>query len=73
MLTYLAQVKHRIRQRLDKVCGSSGATGGLSCSVADLEAICREVRMERMLDTNEILKKRRRRKRGEEGQGGFHI
>ena len=66
----LAQVKLRIRQRLDEVCGGSDTLGtGLSCNVADLEAICREVRMEMMLETNEILK--RRRKRGEVGHAGL--
>ena len=57
-----AQVKLRIRQRLDEVCGGSDTLGtGLGCNVADLEAICREVRMDMMLETNEILKRRRKR------------
>ena len=59
----LVQVKHRIRQRLDEVCGVGASGMGLNCNVEDLEAICREVRTEMMLETNEILK--RRRKRGE--------
>ena len=48
---------------MDRVCGVGASGMGLSCNVADLEAICREVRTEMMLETNEILK--RRRKRGE--------
>ena len=57
----LVQVKHRIRQRLDEVCGVGASGMGLNCNVEDLEAICREVRTEMMLETNEILKRRRKR------------
>ena len=57
----LLQVKHRIRQRLDEVCGVGASGMELNCNVEDLEAICREVRTEMMLETNEILKRRRKR------------
>jgi ribosomal protein S3AE len=53
-------LKLKIRQRLTEVC-EEGGNEGLSCDVADLEAICEEVKMEMMESTNEIFKKRRKR------------
>ena len=50
-------MKQKLRARLDSVCGSS-----LFCDVSEMEAVCREVLVQRMIDTNEIY---RRRKRGE--------
>ena len=46
---------------MDEVCGVGASGMGLNCNVEDLEAICREVRTEMMLETNEILKRRRKR------------
>ena len=54
-------VKTKIRQRLSEACGSSD---GLSCDVEDLEAICEEVGLDVMQETNRIISKRRG-KRGE--------
>ena len=64
--SFTPQVKHKIRERLDQVCGGGDGGGGdtvLTCNVAELEAICREVRADVMVETNEIFK-RRRKKRG---------
>ena len=48
-------VKAKVRARLSSVCGDS-----LYCDVADLEAVCREVLVQQMIDTNEIFRRRRR-------------
>ncbi len=61
---FLAQVadhlKVKIRQRLAEVCTPGDGDGdGLACDVSDLEAICQEVRIDIMLETNQILRKKR--------------
>jgi hypothetical protein len=52
------EVKSKIQKKMSAVCGNT-----LYCDVTELEAICQDVIDQQMIKTNDILGRRRRRRR----------